>query len=606
MSKRPPPSLARRIQALAVLVLAVFALAAWGLAPRALERQALAHLTQSLTTSARLMEPTVVQALRRAATVETIQPLAARLAAEGTCRVTIIDPRGTVVGDSEETLQTVRTMGVYTNYPEVQTALLGRIGTSLRPDRTDRRPILYLAIPAVDAGSLAGVLRVASASTAVREVQREIRRTLGLSGLVSLLLAMGFGSWLARRISRDLDGLRRAADAYGRGELAPALEPAAIAEADALQHALGAMGHAIQARIDQLTSERNETTTILESMAEGVVAIDASGRVLFINPAAGVLLGVAPHHAIGSSLFETVRHTEIHELASELLRSHRRCSKELTHFQPVERILRLHGIPCSGDRPGAPSGILVIQDITEASRYERLRRDFVANVSHELKSPLTSIRSLTETLLGGALDDAASNRRFVQLIDDDAARLSRLIEDLLTLAQIESQAVPLHLTVVELKPVVEAVLAALQPAITQRQVSVAMRIPDGLAVSADPDRLRQVVQNLIDNAVKYNRERGAITVSAAADSTQATVTVEDRGIGIPPPDLTRIFERFYRVDKARSRELGGTGLGLSIVKHIVEVHGGRVAVESRLGDGSRFSFTLPLASTRSSVPPAAP
>lgn len=238
-----------------------------------------------------------------------------------------------------------------------------------------------------------------------------------------------------------------------------------------------------------------------------------------------------------------------------------------------------------------------VSRITEEShRYEQLRREFVANVSHELKSPLTSIQGLTETLLEGALDDAGNRRRFVQLIDEDTSRLSRLIDDLLALSQIESQAVPLALAAVPLAPLVESVLASLQPAIAQRRLSVSVNVPEGFAVRADADRLRQVLFNLLDNAVKYNRDDGDLRVSAIGSDGTATVAVADSGIGVPPDDLPRVFERFYRVDKARSREPGGTGLGLSIVKHLVEAHGGRVFVESSLGGGSTFSFTLPLAS----------
>lgn len=597
-SRSRPTSLYRRLLVASFIVLAAFALAAWGLSTRALERQALDRLTQSLATSARLMEPAVVGALRHEASVATLQPLAVSLAAQGLCRVTIIDPRGTVLGDSEQTLQAVRRMGNHTGYPEVQTALLGRTGTSLRPDQTGRPPVLHVALPAVDGGSLAAVLRVSVPATIVGAWQQSIRSALGLSFLCSFLLAALCGVWLAHRLTQPLQHLTRVANAYARGEPAPAAATVPIREVQEVADALSAMAQAIRTHIEELTGERNQATAILESMAEGVIALDASGRVLLMNPAAGVLLGAAPRDVIGRSLFETLRHPEAHALARELLETRQRASRELARFQPVERMLRLHGVPCPAEGPDGPWAVLVVQDITEVSRYERLRKEFVANVSHELRSPLTSIKGLTETLLGGALEDPASNRRFVGLIDEDANRLSHLIDDLLTLSEIESQAVPLHLTAVELKPAAEAVVASLRPAIAQHRLSVTVRIPDGLAVSADPDRLRQVLLNLIDNAVKYNTDGGTVTVSAAADGAEGRVTVEDRGIGIPETDLTRIFERFYRVDKARSRELGGTGLGLSIVKHIVEAHGGRVAVESRLGEGSRFSFTLPLASAR--------
>ena len=364
-----------------------------------------------------------------------------------------------------------------------------------------------------------------------------------------------------------------------------------------LTDALQTTTQTLRARIEELTTERNQATAILESMAEGVIAVDATGRMLLINPAAAVLLGITRERALGQSVFEVVRHQDAHVLIRSVLQTHQLASREVALFQPRERILRLHGVPCAGSGPSGPSAVVVIQDVTEAHHYEQLRKDFVANVSHELKSPLTSIRSLTETLLEGALSDPANNRRFVQLIEEDAARLARLIEDLLALSQIESQAVPLRLSVVPLRQLVEATAALLRPHMTTRKLTIALELSDGLAVRADPDRLRQVLFNLLDNAIKYNADGGAVTVSATPAEEWVQITVADTGIGIPEADLPRIFERFYRVDKARSRELGGTGLGLAIVKHIVEAHGGAVSVESHLGHGSRFSFTLPLTSS---------
>ena len=355
------------------------------------------------------------------------------------------------------------------------------------------------------------------------------------------------------------------------------------------------MVRAIQAHLERLATERNQVVAILEGLSEGVIAVDAHGRMLLANSTAGLLLGGQADGWVGQNIYEAVRHHDVHELVRQVLAEGRPAAKEIELFHPLARCLRVHGVPCQPGRPasGELSAVLVIQDITEHVRYERLRREFVANVSHELKSPLTSIRGLTETLLDGALDDAASRRRFVQLIDEDAKRLTRLIDDLLALSQIESQAVPLRRVPVELRPLVESVVASLQAPLQQRRVAVDLELPDGLTVSADPDRLRQVLVNLLDNAVKYNREGGRITVSAAPSGAGLTVTVRDTGIGIPAEDLPRIFERFYRVDKARSREQGGTGLGLSIVKHIIDAHGGTVGVDSRASHGSAFSFTLP-------------
>jgi two-component system phosphate regulon sensor histidine kinase PhoR len=413
---------------------------------------------------------------------------------------------------------------------------------------------------------------------------------------IGLVLAVGLWAWLTRRVTTPLSRLARVAKAYAEGDLTLNAPTASVREIRELAEALNIMAQTIRNRLDELTTERNQATAILESLAEGVIAVDPQGRIVLANPAAHALLGLTAQPLRDKSLFEAVRHRGIRELGHTVLRDHQRLTKDITLFQPDERLLRVHGVPCQGCEPTGPCAVLVIQDVTEHNRNEQLRKEFVANVSHELKSPLTSIQGLTETLLGGAVHDPTSNHRFVQLIAEDTSRLSRLIDDLLSLSQIESRASPLKLDAVELKPLVESVVASLQRGIEQRRLTVNLAIPSGLAARADAGRMRQVFVNLIDNAIKYNKEGGAMTVSAAQEHARVVITVADTGIGIPEQDLPRVFERFYRVDKTRSRELGGTGLGLSIVKHIVESLGGIVSVTSELGRGSAFSFTLPLRS----------
>lgn len=414
--------------------------------------------------------------------------------------------------------------------------------------------------------------------------------------VIGVVLSAAAAAWLTRRIVIPLHRLTESAHAYAQEAWTTPLPEASIREVQELSDALSQMALSLQTRFDELRTQRHQATAVLASMAEGVIAVDPTGTVLLMNPAAGILLNIDAVRGTGQRLLELARIPEIQAVTRTVLHEHHRATTELRVFQPHERILRIHAVPC--ETPGAtgPSAVLVIQDITEHHRFEQLRKEFVANVSHELKSPLTAIRGLTESLLSGALEDSAHNRRFVQLIDEDTTRLSRLIDDLLSLSQIESHAVPLKLSMVELKPLAESVLASLHSSITQRRLRVACELPEGLAVTADADRLRQVFANLIENAIKYNTEGGSLTLSATREGRWAKITVADTGIGIPEADLPRLFERFYRVDKTRSRELGGTGLGLSIVKHIIEAHGGHVEVSSQPHHGSAFSVTLPLTS----------
>lgn len=388
-----------------------------------------------------------------------------------------------------------------------------------------------------------------------------------LGFFIGVLLTFFVSAWLIRRRSRPLQ--RTVHEAIDQAQAA-------------------------QQHVDSLLAERNQARAIVEAMDEGVIALDARDFVLLMNPAAEALFGVRAEEAAGRPLLEVLRHHELEEVVAKARASRKAAERDVAVFQPTERMLHACAMACDPSGPTGPHTVLVIQDLTQANRYERLRREFVANVSHELKSPLTAIRSLTETLLTGALDDGANRRRFVTLVDEEAARLGRLIDDLLQLSQLESQPAAPPVQPIRLAPLVHETAAAFEPEVAKRRLTLTVNVDSTWMVRADPDRLKQVFVNLLDNAIKYNREGGAITVTAQPDGKWLRVSVTDTGIGIPDDDLPRIFERFYRVDKARSRELGGTGLGLAIVKHIIESHGGTLTVTSRLGEGSTFTFTLPL------------
>lgn len=347
-------------------------------------------------------------------------------------------------------------------------------------------------------------------------------------------------------------------------------------------------------RLQELEVQRSQAQTILDNMMESVAALDRDGRILWLNPSAHRLMGVRHGEGVGQRLVEVFRQPEVEELIKDTLTRAQPSAREVQMFSPQERTLRMQASPCEGGAQDAAL-VWVAQDVTDMRRLEGLRREFVANVSHELKTPLTSIKGLVETLLNGALEDASSSRRFVALIDEEAARLGRLIDDLLELSQIESKAMPLRVEPVAVHGLVEEVAAQLRRQMEEHRITFENRVPqDTPPVRADAGRLRQVFVNLVDNAVKFNSPGGRVVVSAAPSGARLEITVEDTGIGIPEADLPRIFERFYRVDKARSRELGGTGLGLSIIKHLVDLHQGRITVRSRLGEGTVFTVSLPL------------
>ena len=356
----------------------------------------------------------------------------------------------------------------------------------------------------------------------------------------------------------------------------------------------------VEEKIRESEQEKAQLAAMLSALAESVVAIDHQWRILFLNSAAGKLFQVNPPGVKGRRFLEVLRSSPLNDVLNQVLRERRPATQEITILSPEEHILVVHAVSVSyGEEK---TGVLAaLQDVTEVRRLERVRQEFVANVSHELQTPLTSILGFTETLLDGAIDDPAHNREFLETIQDHANRLKRLIADILDLSAMEAKQAEFHWETVSVAEVVSRLMKGLAPMAQAKKVTMTNNLPGDLPkVRADREKLAQILMNLIDNAVKFNKSGGRVEISAQAKNDQVTVFIKDTGSGIPEADLPRIFERFYRVDKARSREMGGTGLGLAIVKHLVEAHQGTIGVESRFGAGSTFKVTLPTASHRRS------
>jgi two-component system, OmpR family, phosphate regulon sensor histidine kinase PhoR len=352
-----------------------------------------------------------------------------------------------------------------------------------------------------------------------------------------------------------------------------------------------------------LSGERNRSSAILRSMVEGVAVVDPQERMVFCNRAFSEIFSVDPASGEGHALIEVVRNSELLSLIRKALRGEEGLQSEIAMGIAQIQYFSVSATPVRAIEPG-PAGtigkisgaVVVLHDVTELRRLERVRQDFVANVSHEFKTPLTAIQGFTETLLGGALEDPKNNVRFLHIIRNHAMRLARLTDDLLKLARIEAGKMEVEFFSVGLMELIEGCAETALMKASKKQITLDIEVPSGLpAVRGDGELLRDVLQNLLDNAIQYTPSGGRIQVTAVAGTKDATVTVSDTGIGIPLADQERIFERFYRVDAARSREAGGTGLGLSIAKHIMEAHGGRLWVESEVGKGSKFSFSMPLA-----------
>lgn len=345
-------------------------------------------------------------------------------------------------------------------------------------------------------------------------------------------------------------------------------------------------------KLNDLERKYNSTQAIFESMVEGVITVDKDTRIVSLNPSAERIFKILKKNAEGKFFLEAIPNNDIAEIINKVLETAKPLSREVVLVWPLSKTFQINASPIFDEK--IISGcLLVIHDITEIRRLENMRRDFVANVSHELKTPLTSIKGFVETLLEGALEDKENSRHFLQIIQNHANRLDSLVNDLLDLSYLESKEISLEKKEVNIKNLADDILASFKSQLKKKSIVVKNDVSSDLTIRVDRDKLGRVLTNLIDNAIKFNREDGTIKIYTQDLGEKIKIFVEDSGVGIPPKDLPRIFERFYRVDKTRSRELGGTGLGLSIVKHSVELHGGSVGVESTEGLGSKFWFTFP-------------
>jgi len=510
-------------------------------------------------------------------------------------RVTLIGADGVVLGDSDVPAAELPRLENHASRPEVQQALATGEGEAERPSVTVQQPMAYAAVRFERGGAVAGVGRVAVLLSEVERARADMRRLIWIGSAVALALALVLSNLVAKRMSGAVSELTEAARRMTEGDLSVRTRLVGHDELGELGHALDRLAGSLATTLGQLRAERDLQGRILEAMQEGVVVVDRDGRIVLVNPALRSMLLVGAE-AVGKLLIETVRHAQLEDLVEDARASSGAVPIEIELPGLKPRRLLVHASPLSGDDEGL---LFVFVDVTEVRRLESLRRDFVANASHELRTPVAAVRSATETLQSGALEDPPAAIRFLDIIDRNAQRLQSLVEDMLELSKLESNEFKLKRERVELGSVVPIVLALFRERAEKKGVRLTAELsPDASAVEGDPRALEHVLSNLVDNAVKYCPPGTRVLVSASRlDDERVRLVVSDTGPGIPPEHLPRVFERFYRVDAGRSRELGGTGLGLSIVKHMVEAMRGKVAVESEVGKGSTFTVSLPRAAS---------
>jgi two-component system phosphate regulon sensor histidine kinase PhoR len=558
-------------------------------------------LEESLSSQAALIRQMVAQDFVRPQGRQVLNDTAHRLGRDTHLRITLIARDGTVLGDSEHD---IRTMGNHASRSEVRQALSQGKGHSIRYSHTLGVDMLYVAVPVKSNNSHVGVVRVAMPLHQVAAAIGRIRSMVLTAALLALGFALLLGVKMAGSMGRRIAAVSQAARALASGDLEAQTRARGKDEIAALATSFNEMAEQLRLMVRELRQEKRRVETILERLGEAILVTDPTGRILLCNVAAEQVFGKQGEQLVGQTVVHATQNAALDDAFRHALATGGTTTAEVQVLFPRHRVLEATVTAVATEEPlGA---VAVLHDVTELRRLESVRREFVANASHELQTPIAAIKAMAETLLGGGKDDPAVAERFLRDLEKQVDRLGALVRDLLDLATIEGGELHLESTEVNVSDIARSVTAQLRSLAEQRQVAVSLEIPEDLAVLADWSALNRIVANLLDNAIKYTEPGGHAGIRGARTDDGIVITVWDTGLGIPSTNLSRVFERFYRVDKARSRELGGTGLGLSIVKHLVEALGGRISVDSRLGKGSEFTVTLPPSADARHPGPAAP
>jgi two-component system phosphate regulon sensor histidine kinase PhoR len=509
-------------------------------------------------------------------------------------RITVIAADGTVIGDSDEAPQA---MDNHIDRPEVVTAVTGEIGSSQRYSRTLDKRMMYVALPLQDDDGIVAVLRVSIPLTEVDSELASIQDSIAIGGVLIAFIASLICFYVSRRISQPIERLKAGAEKFAKGNLSHRLQVPKTQETAGLAEAMNFMAERLEKRIEAEINQRNEMGAILSSMTEGVMAIDMDEHVLSFNQAAADIVRGLKETSKGMALQEVVRNLQLQQLTNRARENNVPVSEDIMLHQADQRIVNVHATPMRDSRQARIGTLLVLNDVTQLRHLEKMRQDFVSNVSHEIKTPLTAIKGFVETLQNTVKESPEESSRFVSIIGKHAKRLEAIVEDLLQLSRIEkeNEAKQIQFQEGSIRNILRSSIQICLDKAESKGIDIELSCDDALKATINAALLEQAFINLIDNAIKYSGEGGRIVVKAEKGPMELAIVIQDNGIGIPQRHLPRLFERFYRVDKARSREQGGTGLGLAIVKHIVRAHGGHVTVESQRGKGSTFTIHLPSA-----------
>lgn len=578
-----------------VAVLIIGAVICGVLSARIVEKTQVSSIEESLIIESDLVNELIGESLIGGSGIE---EYISKIKKTTNARITIIGADGDVLIDTEKDQQSMEN---HSGRPEFIAALKGELGRSIRYSSTLGVELMYIAQPVYKDGSIIGAVRLAKPLYEINALLRKLYLNVFIAVTVGILAASLLGYRITLNITRPIEEITYAASKIAKGQFEKRINVTGRDEIGILSASINDMASKLNDTIISLQDKNIKLEAIMSSVVNGIIAIDSSERVLFINSAAERLLGINESDVAGRHLLQVVRNNSMDDYLKAVLRNRKYLDAEITLDHPEERILKLYANPIRHYDNNDIDGIIItLQDITELRMLERVRTEFVANVSHELKTPLTSIKGFAETLKMGDIEDEQDKARFLNIIEDEADRLYRLINDILSLSELEQKRVKTVMEEIKVEKALKEVLSMLKSQSGKKNIELTLDIQESIInPTGDPDMFKQMLINLVDNAIKYTPENGKVLVGAykledEGEQEKLLITVKDNGIGIPKQHIPRLFERFYRVDKARSRKVGGTGLGLAIVKHIVILFNGDIEVLSEVGKGTEFRITIPV------------
>jgi len=566
------------------------------LSARIVKKNLLSDIEKSLTTEAALVRELLGESLINNS--NDIGIYVGKIKQTANSRITIVDVMGNVIIDTDKEYSEMEN---HAGRPEIAAALKGEAESSIRYSSTLRVDFIYVAQPILKGSSIIGAVRLSKPLYEVKNMLNSLYINVFIAVLIGIFVASVLGYKMAMNITKPVKEITYTASRIAKGQFDRRINITSRNEIGILADSINDMASKLRDTITSLQDKNIKLESIMSSMINGIIAIDNSEKILFINHVAESLLGITGGEITGKHLLQVVRNNSIDNYFKKMLKDKEFFNTEVNLNDSNEKILKFHANSIKQNGENGIEGIIItIQDVTELRKLERVRTEFIANVSHELKTPLTSIKGFTETLKSFDFDDKQDAIRFLNIIEDEADRLYRLINDILSLSELEQKKTKTVKEKIDIEKAVEEVLSVLKSQSDKKNIELSAKIQEGLeSISGDGDKFKQMLINLIDNAVKYTPENGKVSIEAYkqshnADLDKLIIKVKDNGIGIPKQHIPRLFERFYRVDKARSRTIGGTGLGLAIVKHIVMLFNGEIEVTSEVGKGTEFRIILPM------------